>query len=85
LNTSPLPLIYQIRVSGHLDGLWTRWFEGFTFQPAGDDETTLIGPVIDQAALYGVLNRVRDLGLELISVQRCAPQCTFISQDQQEE
>jgi len=85
VNTGPLSLIYQIRVSGQLDGRWARWFEGFTIQPAADDQTTLTGPIIDQADLYGVLNRVRDLGLELVSVQRCAPQDTFISQSKQEE
>jgi len=60
---------YQIRIKGHLDERWMRWFEGFevTRHPTG--ETTISGPIIDQAALHGILNRIRDLGMELISVQ----------------
>ena len=76
MNTDPHPLIYQIHVQGLLDERWTRWFEGFTVRSGGSDETILTGPVIDQAALHGILNRIRDLGLELISVQRCVPQDT---------
>jgi hypothetical protein len=63
---------YQIRILGQLDERWLRWFEGLlvTYQPQGE---TLISGTLDQAALHGVLNRIRDLGLELISVQQIPP------------
>lgn len=60
---------YQIRVKGHLDERWLRWFEGLNVSQQPDGETAISGPM-DQATLHGVLNRIRDLGLELISVQR---------------
>ena len=61
---------YQITVAGHLDPAWSAWFDGLaiTYQPNGD--TTLAGPVADQAALYGVLKKARDLGLTLLAVKR---------------
>jgi hypothetical protein len=62
------PMIYQIRIKGHLDSQWTDWFEGLTITLEADGDTLLTGPVIDQAALYGLLKRVRDLGLPLVSV-----------------
>lgn len=62
--------VYQIRVQGHLDARWLHRFEGLTITLTPAGETILTGPIADQAALYGVLNRVRDLGLDLISVQR---------------
>lgn len=66
--------LYQIHIKGHLDRRWESWFEGFAFtaQFAPDDTpvTILTGPIVDQAALYGVLTRLRNLGLTLISVQR---------------
>jgi len=60
---------YQIRVKGHIDERWLRWFEGtaISLHPDGD---TIITGVMDQATLFGILNRIRDLGAELISVQR---------------
>ena len=61
---------YQIRIKGHLDERWMRWFEGFTVLQQPDSETLISGTMIDQAALFGVLNRIRDLDLELISVQQ---------------
>ena len=61
---------YQIRIKGHLDERWMRWFEGFTVLQQPDSETLISGTMIDQAALFGVLNRIRDLGLELITVQQ---------------
>jgi hypothetical protein len=62
--------IYQIRVRGILDVKWSDWFDGFTIKPQGDDETLLSGPVTDQAALHGLLAKIRDLGLPLLSVER---------------
>jgi hypothetical protein len=59
---------YEIRVQGQLDESWSDWFEGFTLTNESDETTTLTGPVIDQAALHGLLRRVGDLGVTLISV-----------------
>jgi len=59
---------YEIRVAGQLSAHWSEWFEGFTVALEPDGTTRLTGPVIDQAALYGLLKKVRDLGLPLISV-----------------
>lgn len=59
---------YEICVKGHLAPHWSAWFEGFVIVPQDNGETLLSGPVVDQAALYGVLIKVRDLGLPLISV-----------------
>ena len=61
---------YEIRLTGHLDERWVAWFDGMTVSRAGDGTTVIGGPVSDQAALHGVLRRVRDLGLPLISVER---------------
>ncbi len=62
------PMIYQIRVQGHLDSQWTDWFEGLTITLEEDGDTLLTGPIIDQEALYGLLKKVRDLGMPLVSV-----------------
>ena len=62
--------IYEIRVRGVLDKKWSDWFDGFTIMPQANDETLLTGPVADQAALHGLLNKIRDLGLPLLSVKR---------------
>lgn len=62
--------VYQIKVKGHLDKVWSDWFEGLTITPEANDETLLSGLVVDQAALYGLLKKIRDLGLLLISVNR---------------
>ena len=61
---------YQIKLEGHLGDQWTTWFEGLTITLEENGETLLIGPVVDQAALFGLLRKVRDLGLPLISVVR---------------
>jgi hypothetical protein len=62
--------IYRIRVQGHLDDRWSDWLEGLVIQRQPDRTTVLIGPVVDQAALHGVITRIRDLGLPLLSVNR---------------
>ncbi len=59
---------YQLRVRGHLDQNWSEWFEGLTIRHDPGGDTTLTGPVADQAALYGLLTKARDLGLSLVSV-----------------
>ena len=67
------PLIYQIRIKGQLGPHWTDWFGGLTITPADNGDTLLTGPVADQAALHGLLRKVRDLGMPLISVVRVEP------------
>jgi hypothetical protein len=71
LEPKPTPIqtvIYQIRINGHLDSQWTDWFDGLTITLEEDGSTLLTGPVIDQAALHGLLKKVRDLGMPLVSV-----------------
>ena len=63
-------MVYQIRLKGHLDSQWTDWFEGLTITLEEDGDTLLTGPVVDQAALHGLLKKVRDLGMPLISVNQ---------------
>ena len=65
--------IYEFRLKGHLDDRWSEWFGGLAVQRQEDGTTVLVGPVVDQAALHGVLNGIRDLGLTIISVQRVSP------------
>jgi hypothetical protein len=64
------PLVYQIRIEGHLDDQWTDWFGNLTITLEDNGDTFLTGIVIDQAMLYGLLRKVRDLGLSLVSVNR---------------
>ena len=59
---------YEIRVRGQLDSHWSAWFEGLTLTPLENGETRMSGPVRDQAALFGILAKIRDLGLQLVSV-----------------
>ncbi len=65
---SDKPTIYQIRIGSQLGEQWTEWFDQMTLTQADNGDTLLTGPVVDQAALHGLLRRVRDLGLPLISV-----------------
>jgi hypothetical protein len=65
--------IYCIRVKGHLDPHWTDWFDGLTITHQADGETLLTGPVVDQAALHGLLLKIRDLNLPLLAVTRLDP------------
>ena len=62
--------IYQIKVKDHLDKQWSDWFNGLSITYPSDNETLLHGRVIDQAALHGILAKIRDLGLSLLSVER---------------
>jgi hypothetical protein len=62
--------LHEIRIQGHLDERWTDWLEGLTFTHETDGTTTLTGPLADQAALHGVLNKIRDLALPIVSVRR---------------
>ncbi len=64
------PAIYQIRVRGVLDVRWIVWFDDLTISHTADGEMTLTGQVVDQAALYGLISRARDLGLTLLAVNR---------------
>lgn len=62
--------IYRIIIKGHLDGEWSDWFEGLTVALVDTGETILTGPIVDQTALHGVLMKIRDLGLPLLSLTR---------------
>ena len=70
INSSPEKRTYEIRLKGHLNKSWNEWFDGFIFTHESDGTTTLSGEIADQAALHGLLKRIRDLGLPLISVNR---------------
>ena len=64
---------YEIRVKGHLDARWAAWFDGMSLTTESDGTTVLSGPVVDQSALHGLLQKVRDVGLPLVSVTRRQP------------
>ena len=64
------PMVYQIRIEGHLGTQWADWFGNLTISLDDNGETLLTGPVVDQAALHGLLKKVRDLGMPLVSVER---------------
>jgi hypothetical protein len=64
------PLVYAIKVQGVLDQKWSDWFDGLAITPQEDEKTLLTGPVADQAALFGLLNKIRDIGLPLLAVNR---------------
>ncbi len=70
IESSQYP-IYQIRLNGHLGDSWSDWFEGLTITLEANGDTVLTGAVVDQAALHGLLKKVRDLGMPLVSVIRC--------------
>ncbi len=72
-NDPSQPVVYQIRIKGHLGRQWTDWFEGMAITLEEDGDTLLTGPVIDQAALHGLMKKVRDLGMPLISVSPVEP------------
>ena len=72
-NSPGQPMIYQIRLRGHLGRQWTDWFGGLTITLEDNGDTLVTGPVVDQAALFGLLRKVRDLGMPLLSVIRVQP------------
>ena len=73
-KTDPdLAMVYQIRIKGHLDTRWTEWFGSLTITLEDNGDTLLTGPVVDQAALHGLLKKVRDLGMPLLSVNPIKP------------
>jgi len=69
----PAPAFYEIRIKGHLDDRWSDWFEGLTITLEENGDTRLTGPVVDQAALHGLIKKVRDLGMPLVSVTPVEP------------
>lgn len=72
-SDAPQPLVYQIRLKGQLGSQWADWFEGLLVTLEEDGNTLLTGPVVDQAALHGLLKKVRDLGMPLVSVGQVEP------------
>lgn len=64
------PIVYQIRIAGHLNPRWTNWFGDMSITLLEEGDTLLTGPIPDQAALYGLLRKVRNLGMSLVSVNR---------------
>jgi len=66
-------MVYRSKFKGHLGCQWTDWFDGLTITLEEDGDTLLTGPVVDQAALHGLLKKVRDLGMPLLSVNRVKP------------
>jgi len=73
IRTEQRSMKYIIRIKGHLDTFWQEWFENLVISHEGDGTTLLSGPIRDQAALYGILFKMRDLGLTLISLEAKAP------------
>jgi hypothetical protein len=75
MSTDPQhnPGRYEIRLKGHLDSRWSAWFDGLTLTNESDGTTIICGPVADQAALHGLLQKVRDLGLPLVSITQAEP------------
>jgi len=72
-GNSDQSMFYQIRIKGHIGRQWADWFEGLTIILEEDGDTLLAGPVTDQSALHGVLKKVRDLGMPLLSVNSVGP------------
>ena len=73
-NEKAESLIYQIRIKGHLDRKWADWFSGLSITSLENGETLLTGPVLDQAALHGLIRKVRDVSLPLVAVIRIEPE-----------
>ena len=70
------PQVYKIRIQGHLDSRWANWFDGMTITLEENGDTLLTGKVIDQAALHGLLKKIRDLGMSLVAVNCIEPSST---------
>lgn len=62
--------IYQVKIKGYIDANWSDWFDGWSIEHEGEDSSVLTSPLVDQSALYGVLIKINDLNIQLISVQR---------------
>ena len=73
------PIIYRIRIRGQLDPQWTNWFSGMTITLKPNGDTLLTGPVVDQSALFGLLKKVRDLGMPLLSLYLVKPRRAAVS------
>ncbi|HCI81001.1 MAG TPA: hypothetical protein DHW02_15075 [Ktedonobacter sp.] len=69
--------VYRITIKGHLDSEWSDWFNGLTIMREDNGETVLSGPVVDQTALHGILMRIRDLGLPLLSLTCIKPESEY--------
>ena len=82
---SAQPMVYEIRIKGHLGSHWENWFEGLTITREESGDTLLTGPVVDQAALFGVLKKVRNSGMPLISVICIKPDHEDVSESFKEE
>jgi hypothetical protein len=65
-----MPTVYEIRIEGQLDPAWSEWLEGISIVPLPNGETLLAGPMADQAALHGLLNRIRDMNLKLVGIEK---------------
>ncbi|NCC35554.1 MAG: hypothetical protein EOM24_26610 [Chloroflexia bacterium] len=76
------PTLYQIRLRGHLGSQWAAWFDGMTVDLTNAGDTLLTGPIADQAALHGLLRKVRDLGLTLLAVQCIPGEATSVVPDE---
>lgn len=72
-DRSTAPLQYEIRVKGHLAARWSAWFDGLNLTNESDGTTVISGPVADQAALHGVLQKLRDVGMPLVSITQVSP------------
>lgn len=70
MTETPSPTVYHIRLEEHLDPCWSEWLNGMAISPLESGETLLSGPLADQAALHGLLAKIRDMNLKLISVSR---------------
>jgi hypothetical protein len=81
---SPQQRIYQIRIKGHLGPQWMDWFDGLAITLEENGDTLLTGPVIDQAALHGILKKIRDLGMPLLSVNTVDPNQAEMSEFEQD-
>jgi hypothetical protein len=79
------PTYYEIRIEGHLGSSWSSWFEGLAIHHGDNGETVLCGPLADQAALHGVLMKIRDLGLPLVAVRKVGQTDARVSTCQETE